>query len=252
MEVSNATLSATIRSLVPLSPGLAAAFVALALAMAALFILGARSAPVSGDGPADRRWATAVALVVSAIYLGVSAALALSGALSDVDARPPAAALLLASLGIGTVALAFSRFGDRLLVWPLRVLVGVQAFRVLVEVLLAAAHHAGSVPVEMTYEGRNFDIATGLLAAGIALWAWRGTVPRAVVAAWNVLGTILLVAVVSIAAASAFGFIETSPRMTLPTTWPGVWLPAWLVQVALFGHVLVFRALARRGARQLS
>jgi hypothetical protein len=68
------------------------------------------------------------------------------------------------------------------------------------------------------------------------------------VLAWNALGLGLLAVVVGTAAAAAFGVLETTPRMTLPTTWPGVWLPAWLVQLALFGHVLVFRKLTRRRA----
>ena len=57
----------------------------------------------------------------------------------------------------------------------------------------------------------------------------------------------LLAVVVATAALSAFEVIETDPRMTLPATWPGVWLPAWLVQLALVGHLLVFRALRRDG-----
>lgn len=240
----------TRRSSMPLPPALAAGFAVLALVMAAVFVLGAHFAPIPHDSPTRRRRATWIAVGVAALYLGVSAALALSGVLADVEARPPPAALLLGALGVGIVALAFSRLGDRLLAWPIGVLVGVQAFRILVELLLAAAHHAGSVPVEMTYEGRNVDIVTGLLAAGIGLWGWRGAAPRALIAVWNALGLVLLIVVVGIAATSAFGIVETSPRVTLPATWPGVWLPAWLVQLALFGHVLVFRALARRGERQ--
>ena len=232
----------------PLPPALAAAFAGLALAMALVFVLGARFAPVAGDRPSDRQRAARLALAVAAVYLGVSAALAAAGVLAAVDARPPPAALLLVALGVGTVGVAFSRLGDRLLAWPLGVLVGVQAFRVLVEALLFAAHRAGAVPVEMTFEGHNFDLATGLLAAGIGAWAWAGTPPRWIVAAWNGLGLVLLVVVVATAARSAFGFAETTPRLTLPTTWPGVWLPAWLVQLAFLGHLLVFRALRR--ARQ--
>ena len=143
------------------------------------------------------------------------------------------------------MALAFSPLGDRLLAWPLGVLVGVQSFRVAVELLLAATYHAGVLPAEMTYEGLDFDVVTGVLAAGIGVWAWRGTVPRAVVWAWNALGLALLLVVVAIAATSALGVAQTSPRVTLPAGWPGVWLPAWLVQLALLGHVLVFRALRR-------
>ncbi|HEX9953514.1 MAG TPA: hypothetical protein VGB53_17250 [Rubricoccaceae bacterium] len=229
----------------PLPPLLATGFAALALVMAAVFVLGVRLAPVPGDRPSDRQQATRLAVAVAGAFLGVSGALAAAGVLADVDARPPPAAILLVLLAAGMVAVAFSSVGDRLQAWPVGVLVGVQAFRIAVEALLFAAHRAGEVPVEMTFEGHNFDIVTGVLAAGIGLWAWRGSPPRWVVAAWNGLGLVLLVVVIATAARSAFGFTETTPRLTLPTAWPGVWLPAWLVQLAFLGHLLVFRSLAR-------
>ena len=229
----------------PLPAPLALGFAVLALAMAAAFVAAVRFAPVSETAASRRRW-TVAALAIAAVYLGTSAALAAAGVLGRLDVRPPPAGVFLAALGLGVVALAFSRLGDRLLGWPLAVLVGFQAFRVPVELLLAATHHAGALPAEMTYEGFNFDVVTGVLAVPLAVWAGRGTPPRAAVWAWNVLGTVLLATVVAIAATSAFGVVETTPRVTLPAAWPGVWLPAWLVQLALLGHLLVFRALRAR------
>ena len=215
---------------------------ALAVAMAATFAAGLAVA-----GRHDRaRW-LAVGLGVAAVYLGVSAWLAASGTLADVEARPPPAGLMLAAMSQGMVALAFSRVGDRLLRLPLAVLVGFQAFRIPVEVLLAAAFDAGVVPVEMTWHGLNVDVVSGLAALALAAWLWRGSPPRWVVAVWNGAGLVLLATAVVVAALSAFGVLPTEPRMTLPVTWPGVWLPAWLVQLALLGHVLVFRALRQSG-----
>ena len=222
----------------PLPPALAAVLAALALGMGGVF-----AAAVFAKS--DRQpWA---GLAVAAVYLTVSGVAAASGALADLDARPPPVALLLVACTVGVFGLAWSRIGDALLRWPLAALVGVQAFRVPVEWFLAQAYGAGAVPAEVTVHGLNFDLATGLLAAPLAVWLWRGTPPRWVVAAWNVLGLALLVTVVALAATSAFGVLDTEPRMTLPATWPGVWLPAWLVQLALLGHLLVLRAL-RRGA----
>ena len=222
---------------------IAAGFAGLSLAMAALLVAGA-ARPRGRRG----RWALA-AVAVAAVAMGASGALAASGALSDLDARPPPVALLLVALSAGTAALAVSRFGDRLLRLPLAALVGFQAFRVPVELLLAASSRAGVVPVEVSYHGLNYDVVTGVLAVGLGVWLWRGSPPRRVVLAWNVLGLALLAVVVAVAATSAFGVLETDPRMTLPASWPGVWLPAWLVQLAFLGHLLVFRALRReRGA----
>ena len=97
----------------------------------------------------------------------------------------------------------------------------------------------------MTWHGLNLDVVAGVTAAGLGLWLWRASPPRWVVGAWNALGLALLAAVVTVAALSAFGVLPTAPRLTLPVSWPGVWLPAWLVQLALLGHVLTFRALRR-------
>lgn len=223
-----------------LSAPLAAGFVLLTAALAAAFVWGVARAPSAR--------AAGAALGVVALYLGVSFALARAGVLADVDARPPPVGLMLLAMGAGMVALAFSPLGDRLLAWPLSVLVGVQAFRIAVELLLAAVWADGALPVEMTYHGLNFDVVTGLLAVPLAVWL-RSAPPtpaqRRAVLAWNGLGAALLAVVVAMASLSAFGVWETRPRVLLPAAWPGVWLPAWLVMLALLGHVLVFRALAR-------
>lgn len=247
-----------------LSPPLSLGFVALTAGMALLFVWGVARAPGRPRSPS----ATLAAVGVVALYLGVSFALAQTGVLARVDARPPPVGMMLLAMSGGMVALAFSPLGDRLLAWPLGVLIGVQSFRIAVELLLAAVYADGALPVEMTYHGLNFDIVTGLAAVPLALWAWRGSVPnppvtvitmavptggpsgttrvpRGLVLAWNVLGVALLAVVVTMAALSAFGVWETEPRVLLPAMWPGVWLPAWLVQLGLFGHVLVFRKLAR-------
>ena len=76
----------------------------LAVAMAGVFAVGLSAAGRDGRG----RW-LAVGLGVAAVYLGVSAGLAASGALADVDARPPPAGAMLLAMGAGTVALALSR-----------------------------------------------------------------------------------------------------------------------------------------------
>ncbi|OZC03768.1 hypothetical protein [Rubricoccus marinus] len=224
-----------------------AGFVALSAVMAWLFIYATRRVGYRlRERPAVRdRWVL-IATGIVGILLSTTAALALSGALSDLNARPPLAAVLIGGTTVGTVALAFSRFGERLvLAWSMWALVGVQCFRIVVEVLLAGAYGLDMVPAEVTWAGANFDVLTGLSALGLGIWGRKSTLPRSVVWVWNVAGLALLAIVVVTAARSAFGLIETEPRMTFPATWPGIWLPTWLVQLALFGHLLVFRRLLR-------
>jgi Na+-driven multidrug efflux pump len=76
-------------------------------------------------------------------------------------------------------------------------------------------------------------------------------VPRAVLWAWNLWGSWCLVVILAVA-------VTTSPVVRLfgddprnLNTWvlffPYVWLPVVLVTVAIAGHVMVTRALLRRG-----
>ena len=94
--------------------------------------------------------------------------------------------------------------------------------------------------------GRNFDIVTGVLAAALALWLRAGHRTRWLVVAWNIVGLALLVNIVTVAILSTpapIRYFMNEPANRLPSTFPYVWLPTFLVQAALFGHLLLFRAI---------
>ncbi len=190
------------------------------------------------------------ALAILALVLGGSGALAASGALLDFAGRPPLFAILVLSCFALTGALAFSPIGARLAGrLTLRSLVGYQVFRAFVELWLASGERAGFVPVQMTFRGLNFDLATGLSAVVLALYCAVSPRPdRRVILAWNALGLALLGLVVSVAILSLptpLRVFSGEPDSTFVAHFPFVWLPAFLVQAALLGHLLVFRRLAR-------
>ena len=229
---------------------LAQMFLALVAAVAALFV-SAQSRLAGSSTSARLRGTLAGTLVVGA-YLAVPGVLASRGALADFSQLPPPLALMMLALLAATVALAFSPLGTRLVEHaPLHALVGYQVFRVPLEFWLQWMHGRGLVPEQMTWSGLNFDVVTGITALAVASLAWRGRASRRLVAAWNWLGFALLLNVSWIALASLptplHAFPGTAP-LTLPATLPYVWLPAFLVQAALFGHVLVWRWLARNPA----
>lgn len=59
-----------------------------------------------------------------------------------------------------TTTLGLSRFGKRLADHSdIATLIGFQGFRVFVEVFLWMGYNDGFVPVQMTWEGRNLDLA---------------------------------------------------------------------------------------------
>lgn len=182
-------------------------------------------------------------------YLAIPGHLARTGALADWDATPPPALALILGLSALTALIVFSAVGARLADRiPLAAIVLLQSFRIVVEWLLHRLYLEGSVPVQMTFSGRNFDIVSGITALLLGLVLLRGrTVPRAVVLGWNVLGLVLLANIVAISVLStpALHRFPEGPPNLLPSTYPWVWLPSFLVQVALGSHLLVFRRLRR-------
>ena len=231
------------------SPLVMAGFVVLPLVLAALFVAGVVGARPAGESPGTtRRWGLVTA-AATVVWLKGSWLLAWSGVLRRFDAPPLPFAAFIASIVVLGVVIAGSPVGARLVGgWSLAALVGVQTFRVPLELVMHRASEQGVMPVQMSYSGRNFDIVTGITAAilGLALLRWR--VSRGLVLAWNVMGLALLVNVVTVAIAStpifrAFGDDRLNTFVTYP---PFVWLPAVLVLAAWAGHLLIFRKLGAR------
>jgi hypothetical protein len=186
-----------------------------------------------------------------ALWLAVTAGAALSGVLGRFELRPPPFAMFVVVMVALASFFGFSRAGEVLSTLPLAWLVGLQSFRLPLELVMHQAAVEGVMPVQMSYTGRNFDIVTGATAAILGLALVFVPVPRWVVAAWNALGIALLANVVAVALLStpmihAFG---TDPRQlnTFVAFFPFVWLPAALVSTALAGHIIVARALRRSG-----
>jgi hypothetical protein len=190
--------------------------------------------------------ATVIAVcVVSLVVPGVLASL---GWLDRYEPPPPALVMVLGIMAV-TVALAFSSFGSRLVTdVPLSWLVGFQAFRAPLEWWLHRIYTEGIIPVQLTYEGRNFDIITGVTALVVAGLLASGVRSRAMVIGWNLLGFVLLFNIVIVSILSTpvpFRYFMNDPPNLVASTFPYVWLPTFLVQAALFGHLLVFRAIRR-------
>jgi hypothetical protein len=220
----------------------ASLFVVLVAGMAVLVFHGLRGAH-SGSG---------VAIAVGVLYLVVPGVLAWRGMLDRYNPLPAPALLMVLVLTIVTLTITLSSLGKRLIdAAGLASLVGFQAFRIPVEWLLHRLYQEGVIPVQMTYAGRNFDIVSGLTAAAMGVWLARGGRLRGLVFAWNILGLALLANIVTIAILSTpvpFRRFPDGPPNLLPSVLPYVWLPSFLVQLALAGHLLVFRHLLWPGA----
>jgi hypothetical protein len=224
---------------------LAVAFVALTLAVVAVDVALVRRAAAAGQA---WRW-TVLASIAACFWLVLHAGLAASGILEGDRIPPPVMFYLVATLGVG-VGVALSPVGGRLAALPVGLLVGVQAFRLPLEWLLHALYLAGALPVQMTWNGANFDVVTGASAALLGLWSLRHSLPAWVVWVWNVCGAALLINVVTIAVLSAplpFRRFLAEPAVVLVFHPPFNWIVNVHVWTAFVGHLIVFRALwARR------
>ncbi len=87
------------------------------------------------------------------------------------------------------IAVAVSPFGGRLAAAvPIAALVGLQMFRLPLELVMHRAADLGIMPAELSYSGYNLDIVTGTGAVVLFLALRVAAVPRAVVWAWNAWG----------------------------------------------------------------
>ncbi len=233
--------------------------VSLVSVMASLVAMGAAKARrFAGSAPrAARRLGMSVAGGL-AVWLALTASLAQSGTLSVWSAVPPRLPLLplcvfAAFLMLGRTAVARAMIARSPPSWP----IAAQTFRVGVELVLFAFHAAGQAPLQVTFEGRNFDILVGATAPVLAWLVHRRRVTPAAVAVWNVLGLAMLANTIVTVVTSIPGPLHSDwpgEPFTALAAWPLVWLPAFLAPLAVCFHVVSLRQtlplLARNRAPQ--
>jgi len=109
---------------------------------------------------------------------------------------------------------------------------GLQVFRFFVELLLWASFVENLLPVQMTFEGRNWDILSGLTAPLAALFLSRS---RWGLAIWNLACLGLLVNIVTVAILSMptdLRVFNNEPANTIVAEFPFILLPGMLVPLA--------------------
>lgn len=195
-----------------------------------------------------------VLFVITAAVMTGSASAALSGTLSRFDSFPPPMLVMIISVLAMAFAFGFSPFGrDGASSVSFAALIGLQAFRLPLELVM---HHASTVdimPVELSFSGYNFDILTGAGALAIFILLRSGRiVPPSVLWAWNIWGSFCLVVIAIIATTSSpivrlFGD-DPSHLNTWVLYFPYVWLPVVLVTIAISGHVVIWRKLLSQSA----
>lgn len=219
------------------------AFALLAIVVQFLFLIGVYWAYREKPNVAAVFLAT---MVASAAWMLGTFAAAAKGKLTFAT-RPPTMLFIFAGVFILAFGAGLSRFGKQLAMGlSLAALVGFQAFRFPLELLLHEAYREGLMPVQMSYSGRNFDIVTGITAAVLGLSLWKRALPKWVVQTWNVVGILLLANILTVAFLSTPLPIRrffNEPANVWIKDAPYVWLPAVFVLLAIMGHVVITRKL---------
>ena len=122
--------------------------------------------------------------------------------------------------------------------------------RIPVEVVLFWLFVGGAVPQLMTFEGRNFDVLSGLTAPVVYYYGFvKRQLPRSILIAWNLLCLGLLLNIVLLAALSVpspFQRLAFEQPNVAILYFPFVWLPSLVVPLVLLAHVAALRQLTRR------
>ncbi|MBC8153846.1 MAG: hypothetical protein H7Z72_13135 [Bacteroidetes bacterium] len=189
-----------------------------------------------------------VTLVVLLVWLVLQTGLGLAGFYQKKDSVPPRFLVLVVLPLLQLIGLLLAhrgiRFIDSLCPDWLTLL---HVVRMPVEVVLFWLFTSGTVPQLMTFEGRNFDILSGLSAPIVYYFGFiRGQLPRSILVPWNLICLGLLLNIVLFAILSAPSPIQRmafdQPNVAI-SYFPFVWLPSVIVSIVLVAHVSALRQL---------
>lgn len=193
-----------------------------------------------------------VTAVVIVAWLALTGLLAWKGFYTDTHSMPPKLIFAVAPAIVFIIVLLFTKKGwsfcNRI---DLRMLTLLHLVRVPVELVLywLAAHKA--VPELMTFEGRNFDILSGITAPLIYFICFNGETVKnkGLLLAWNFICLALLFNIVLHAVLAApFPFQQFAfeqPNIAV-LYFPFTWLPAFIVMAVLFSHGVAIKRLLKK------
>jgi hypothetical protein len=190
-----------------------------------------------------------IVAVLLAAWMLLQEQLSINGFYLKFDSMPPRFIFAVAPMFLLIIALLILPTKNFLAQMPLLPLTLLHVVRVPVELVLLRLFQAGLVPQLMTFEGRNFDILSGLTAPLIAWLAFRGgKTNRTLLLIWNIIALGLLINIVVNAVLSLpfrtqqFAFDQPNQAVLY---FPFIWLPSVIVASVLFCHVVSIWRLLR-------
>jgi hypothetical protein len=185
------------------------------------------------------------------VWLAYVAVLSWFGIFTTIPGRPPAILLIFVPVilfvALGVVRSPWGRIAA--LNVPLPILLGLQSFRMGVELFLHRFWIDGLAPKMLTYEGANIDIMIGASAPIMTWVATRGRVGLQAALIWNMLGLLALANIITRSILTAPGPLNLLASDT-PNTFIGVFpyslLPGFFPPLAITLHILAIRAIRIR------
>jgi hypothetical protein len=185
-------------------------------------------------------------LIIILIWMAAQALISLSGFYKITNTVPPRAALLLVPPLVMTIMLFSTKKGkvfiDSL---DIKMLTLFHIIRLPVELTLFWLFIHKGVPELMTFEGRNFDIFSGISAPVLYYLVFvKMNLSKSILLIWNFICLALLLNIAVNALLSVPGefqkFAFEQPNIAI-ITFPFIFLPSVLVPLVLFSHLAVIR-----------
>ncbi len=175
----------------------------------------------------------------------------LTGFYLNTSTLPPRFALAVVPTFVAIFALFSSKIGKNFIEsLDLKALTYLHIVRIPVELTLFWLFQNEQIPELMTFEGRNFDIISGITAPFIAYFGFtKKTLSSTLIIAWNLICLGLLInivvhAILSIESPFQQMAFDKPNRGVL--YFPFLWLPSVIVPLVLFAHLVVLKRLIRK------
>lgn len=223
----------------PPSAGSVAAFLVIVAAVLIACVAAVHRANRDAEKPRNRRTLAFCAALVA--WLGALAVIVERGLLEALPLR--GLPFFFGAIFVVSAYAGLSAIGRRVArTIPLAALVGFQAFRLPLELVLHRWAEQGVIPTTMTWTGQNWDIISGAVALVAAPFANRR---RGIAWTANLIGAALLLNVIRVAVLSSplpFGW-DVQPKLLLALHLPYALIGPVCVGGALAGHLVLTRAL---------
>lgn len=193
----------------------------------------------------------ALFLIVPLLWMAALAVLSYQDFFKNTDAIPPKIMLAPGFSLLLILVLFISKSGQKILnKMDLKTLTWLHVIRVPVELILYLLFLQKLVPQNMTFEGSNLDILSGISAPVAAIMLFKnGRIKRIGLLIWNMLCLLLLVNIVATAILSMptnfqqFAFDQPN---TAILQFPYVWLPGVVVPIVFLAHLAAIRILVKK------